>query len=202
MRMKTHRLLVAIAAAAPFFGAAAMDFCGNRAPDAVTIDGGDPGDQLRIEKDGRVFLKSQNPVSTVELSWKADLSDAEKSYRGDWERTYGTMSWGEIDANRPHPWYCLVKGADRTDGYGVEVQPAAFARWHVGRDSIRLVLDVKAGNRPVRLRGRELELCRIVSRRGKPGERPFIAGREFCRATYYDQQAVAKEHGVSLIVNG
>ena len=182
MRMKTHRLLVAIAAAAPFFGAAAMDFCGNRAPDAVTIDGGDPGDQLRIEKDGRIFLKSQNPVSTVELSWKADLSDAEKSYRGDWERTYGTMSWGEIDANRPHPWYCLVKGADRTDGYGVEVQPAAFARWHVGRDSIRLVLDVRAGNRPVRLRGRELELCRVVSRRGKPGERPFIAGREFCRA--------------------
>lgn len=29
-----------------------------------------------------------------------------------------------------------------------------------------------------------------------------VNGREFCRATYYDQQAVAREHGVSLIVNG
>ena len=29
-----------------------------------------------------------------------------------------------------------------------------------------------------------------------------VNGREFCRATYYDQQAVAKEHGVSLITNG
>lgn len=29
-----------------------------------------------------------------------------------------------------------------------------------------------------------------------------VNGREFCRATYYDQQAVAREHGVGLIVQG
>jgi ABC-type transporter Mla subunit MlaD len=29
-----------------------------------------------------------------------------------------------------------------------------------------------------------------------------VNGREFCRATYYDQQAVAKEHGVAMIVKG
>ena len=29
-----------------------------------------------------------------------------------------------------------------------------------------------------------------------------VNGREFCRAVFYDQQAVAKEHGISLITNG
>lgn len=29
-----------------------------------------------------------------------------------------------------------------------------------------------------------------------------VNGREFCRATYYDQQTVAREHGVTLITNG
>ena len=179
--MKTLKSLVAIVASAPFFNVAAMDFCGNRSPDSVTIDGNDAGRLVRVGNDGRVVLKSKDPVSTVELRWKTDLSDAEQSYRGDWERTYGLMPWGEINPRRPHPWYCLVTGDGRTDGYGVEVQPAAFARWHVGHDSIRLVLDVRAGSRPVRLRGRELELCRIVSRRGKPKEKPYAAGREFCR---------------------
>jgi len=174
-------LFFASAVAAGALSAPAFDFCGDRGPDAVTLDGKPAGAAVSIDAEGRVFLQTSSPASKVELLWNVDLSDVRKIYGGDWERTYGSSGWHNPSVRRPLPWYCLVNGADRTDGYGVEVQPAAFAAWYAGTDSLRLVLDVRAGRRPVRLGGRKLEVCRIVARKGRAGESAFEAGRAFCR---------------------
>ena len=61
------------------------------------------------------------------------------------------------------------------------VQPNAFGSWKVSPERILLSLDVRAGSRPVELKGRTLNVCTLVSRRGSENETPFKAGQEFCR---------------------
>ena len=147
----------------------------------IYVDGRKGSPEAAILPDGTVTLQSTGAVSKIELVWKCDLSWVEKTFAGDWERCYGFAGWRKMDPAYPAPWYCLVTGGGRTDGYGVMVQPAAFATWKLSPGSARLVLDVRAGRKPVRLGGRRLELCRVVSRRGVEGEGPFEAGRAFCK---------------------
>ena len=75
----------------------------------------------------------------------------------------------------------MASDGRRADGYGVKVQPNSLPCWTAAPDSLSLLLDVRAGSRPVRLGGRTLRAVELVSRRGLPGERPFAAAREFCR---------------------
>ena len=79
------------------------------------------------------------------------------------------------------PWYFLCKDGDRTDGYGVMVQPNAFASWRTDGRSLTLVLDLRAGGLPVELKGRRLKAVTLVSRKGLPRESAFAAGQAFCR---------------------
>ena len=104
-----------------------------------------------------------------------------------WERTYGDSAWRRVDAPKAPrggamAWYVLATDGTRTDGYGVKVQPNAFACWRAFPDRLTLRLDVRAGASPVELGDRALALCTLVSRKGAEGERPFAAGRAFCRA--------------------
>ena len=161
--------------------AAEMSFVASIGAAEISVDGRKGSGEAALLADGTVFLQSTGLVSKVELSWKCDLSGATKMFGGDWERCYGTAGWSGVDPRRPAPWYCLATDGTRTDGYGVMVQPAAFAAWWLSRDSVKLVLDVRAGRRPVRLGGRKVELCRIVARKGIPGESQFEAGRALCR---------------------
>ena len=147
----------------------------------IYVDGRKGSPEVAILPDGTVTLQSTGAVSKIELVWKCDLSWVEKTFAGDWERCHGFAEWRKMDPAYPAPWYCLATGGGRTDGYGVAVQPAAFATWKLSPTSVRLILDVRAGRKPVRLGGRRLELCRVVSRRGVEGERPFEAGRAFCK---------------------
>jgi alpha-galactosidase len=147
----------------------------------ITVDGKSGTGEAKIFSDGTVTLQSTGLVSKVELVWKCDLSWVEKTFGGDWERCYGIAGWRKLNPKYPCPWYCLATGSGRTDGFGVEVQPAAFATWKLSTDSVRLILDVRAGRKPVRLGGRKLELCRVVTRKGIKGETPFAAGRALCK---------------------
>ena len=167
------------------FTTLAMDFAHVLKPDGIQLDGEPAGNRVSIRDDGSVFLHGGN-ASWVKLSWESSFGGAARTLGGMWERTYGDSGWTALSAtNRVRggtmPWYFLVTDGTRTDGYGVRVQPNAFASWKAFPDRLELTLDVRAGVDPVELGSRTLELCRLVSRKGSVGERAFAAGRAFCR---------------------
>ena len=164
----------------------AMDFIDLTAPDAVKVDGQPAGARVALAGDGTLTLNG-GTASCVELVWRGRLGVETKVLGGMWERTYGDSAWRRVDAPKAPrggamAWYVLATDGTRTDGYGVKVQPNAFACWRAFPDRLTLRLDVRAGASPVELGDRALALCTLVSRKGAEGERPFAAGRAFCRA--------------------
>ena len=169
--------------------ACAAGFVDLHNPSAIEVDGrpAKPG-VVTLSADGTIRIASAEPISKVTLEWKADYDGDMKLYGDVWERTYGASGWHRLDGKfrkRPldgwAPWYFLISDGKRTDGYGVAVQPGAFASWLVTTNRILLALDVRSGSHPVRLGSRTLEACRLVSRRGADGEREFLAAREFAK---------------------
>ena len=164
----------------------AMDFIPLSAPAEIRVDGRPAGSRVTLTSDGTLTLHG-GTASTVTLAWRGALGAATRVLGGMWERTYGDSAWRRIDApdaprGGTHAWYVLATDGTRTDGYGVKVQPNAFACWRARPDGLELSLDVRAGSEPVELGDRALALCTLVARRGAPGESPFAAGRAFCRA--------------------
>lgn len=165
--------------------AQAMDFIPLSAPAEVRVDGQPAGSRVTRAADGTLTLHG-GTASTVTLAWRGALGAATRVLGGMWERTYGDSAWRRIDAaDAPRggtmAWYLLATDGARTDGYGVKVQPCAFACWRARPDGLELTLDVRAGSRPVELGDRALALCTLVARKGTPGEPAFAAGRAFCR---------------------
>ena len=166
----------------------AMEFADLRKPTQVTVDGESAGNLVSVGEDGLVRIRGAKPFSWVKLQWRVELGAGTKVLGGEFERTYGDSGWrvlcssGDVPPRGgAMPWYFLATDGRRTDGYGIEVQPNVLAAWHAAADRMELVLDCRAGSRPVRLNGRTLEACRLVSRRGEAGESAFVAGRAFCR---------------------
>lgn len=184
--MKVFAVLAAILAGAPV--ARAMDFADLSKPVAIDVDGRPAAGEVMLAEDGAVRIRSVKPLSRVKLAWKVALGTGVKVHGSEFERTYGDNAWhvlGDPQDVPPRggamPWYVLATDGARTDGYGVMVQPNVLAAWHAAPDGLELVLDCRAGSRPVKLGGRTLEACRLVSRRGRNGESAFAAGRAFCR---------------------
>ena len=182
-------LVVLIAAFAVGRGLAAeFGFADLTRPATVTVDGRPAGESVAVAADGTVRIRESRPFSWVRLVWPLGLPSDAKVYGSVFERTYGDCGWRLVTADESSlpnkgamAWYVLVSDGKRTDGYGLAVQPNVFAAWHVLPGRLELVLDCRAGSRPVKLGGRTLEACRLVSRKGTEGERAFVAGREFCR---------------------
>ena len=182
--MKAKTLIMAAAA----FAAgtlAAMDFLALGKPAEIRVDGQPAGNRVTLAADGTLTLHG-GTASRVTLAWTGDLGAKTKVFGGMWERTYGDSEWRRVGApgaprDGTMPWYFLATDGDRTDGYGVMVQPGAFACWRAFPGRVELALDVRAGSEPVELGDRALALCTLVSRKGKADETPFAAGRAFCR---------------------
>ena len=141
------------------------------------------GVTVMLATNGQISVVAPStPLLWVELRWPADWPDGARVLCDAWERAYGELGWRAVtETPLFSPWYFLVTSAERTDGYGVEVQPNALAGWRLERDALALRLDVSAGGEPVELGSRTLDAVRIVCRRGERGERAFAAGRAFCR---------------------
>ena len=170
------------AAGMPFAVVAAGDGFTNRLSlaDAKWTDG---NVSVSINGDGCVSVSSPGKrLCSVTLSWKREWPRGAQFLNDAWERSYGELEWqafsgGEIVS----PWYFLAAADGKTCGIGVETQPSAMACWKVGTDGFSLVLDVRAGGRPVRLGGRVLRACRVVRAESTPGESAWQFGRRFCR---------------------
>ena len=163
----------------------AMDFIPLNRPKSVLVDGRPGKDRLEYQADGTLILKG-GTASCVQLAWECEFKTRTRVLGGMWERTYGDSAWRRIEStNVPRDgfmaWYVLVSDDSRTDGYGIKVQPNAFASWRVYPNRLELFLDVRAGTHPVELGTRSLALCTLVSRQGHDRESAFAAGRAFCR---------------------
>jgi alpha-galactosidase len=122
------------------------------------------------------------PVKYLRLRWNGAPPVSGWKYLGDaWERAYGDLEWRPLDGERVMPWYFLMSDGARTHGYGVLTGPAAMCAWQVDSAGVTLTADVRNGGRGVLLEGRSLDVCTVVSRRGKAGETPFRAATEFGR---------------------
>ena len=163
-------------------------------PDAVLVDGvADAAERVKlspcrcVKREVSVYVSGEKPVSRVELVWNAVFPKDTLFYCGAWERTYTNAGWYKMgDKSAPtkgwKPWYFMISNGKRTDGYGLMVQPNVFGAWKVEPNRIVLSLDLRAGTKPLRLKGgRVLKACKLVSRRGTDGETPFAAAREFCK---------------------
>ena len=149
------------------------------AVDGVTSE--KSGAQVTVEADGRVKVSAERPISTVTLKWNVGLSASTRVLGDAWERTYGDAYWRPIGIRREMPWYFLSESGGVCEGWGVETQPNALACWRAATNGVELVLDVRAGGRPVELKGRTLDAVRIVRAKSRPGESTWDFGRRFCR---------------------
>ncbi len=195
MKMKTILVAAAAAGMAALSDGAEMPSFDLLKPDAILVDGAaDSAKRVKLSpcrcmrREVFVEVSGESPISKVELVWNVAFPKDAKIYGGEWERTYGDAGWYRMDDKAaPHkgwkPWYFLVNDGSRTDGYGLVVQPNAFGAWKVEPGRVTLSLDVRAGSRPLEMKGRQwgLTACSLVGRRGKEGETPFAAAREFCR---------------------
>jgi alpha-galactosidase len=120
-------------------------------------------------------------VKSMTIRWTVSMP-ADWKYLGDaWERGYGDLEWKELDALRVMPWYFLVSDGKTTHGYGVKTGSGALCYWTVDANGITLHADVRCGGMGVKLGGRTLNVCTVVSRQGETDESPIVAARAFCQ---------------------
>ena len=184
MKNNTRFIVLCLVGLAAWF-VQAMTFVDLVHPDEVLLDDR-PSDRVAVAADGTVTLAG-GEASFIRLKWKTAFPKQTKVYGSQWERTYGQNAWfGINDRKKPYGgalnWYLLLTDGTRTDGYGVKVQPNAFASWRVSGNQLELLLDVRAGARPVKLGSRTLAAVQLVSRKGTGNENAFAAARAFCRA--------------------
>jgi alpha-galactosidase len=129
-----------------------------------------------------VTVTSTGAVSFVRLKMGETLAPEAKVLNDVWERSYGDLQWQTLGEKTIYsPWYFLAEKDGKVQGFGVETGPGAMCCWEVSAKGVTLVLDVRAGGRPVRLNGRTLKACKIVRAESMDGETPWQFGRRFCR---------------------
>jgi alpha-galactosidase len=137
---------------------------------------------ISIGRQLKVNLKAPSQaVKSLRVRWNEHLP-ADWKYLGDaWERAYADLEWKPLDGQRVMPWYFMASDGGMTHGYGVMTGPGALCYWTADENGITLHADVRCGGNGVELGKRTLEVCTVVSRRGRLGETPFAATKAFCR---------------------
>ncbi len=136
---------------------------------------------LDDEEGTSVYLVAQTTaVKSITLKWTGEFSENGQVLGDAIERAYGNLEWKGFDGNRVLPWYALVNKGKQTACYGVKVRPNAFCSWKIDGTSVTLILDVTSGSHGVNLKGRKVELCKIISAY-YDGITPFEAGVECCK---------------------
>lgn len=138
---------------------------------------------LRFEKcEGlRIFLEASGcAVTFVTLRWRERTEGPVRVLGDAWERLYGEGEWRGIVPERVMPWYMLVASENAVQGIGVKVRPNAFCHWKLDRSGVTLSIDACAASEGVRLEGRSLFLCEVVTGVYE-GIGAFAASKRFCK---------------------
>ena len=143
------------------------------------LDWNGAGVHLTLSEQGKVSLiESIDPIFQIEIGWGHGVPEGCRVLGDDWERSYGTLHWGEYDYNRLMPWYFAYAKGDETTCWGVMTGCHALASWRAGVEMTRLVLDVRSGNRPLLLTNRVLDLVTVVRHSGVG---PFATLKDFLK---------------------
>ena len=168
-------------------------------PDVVEILSGDKYISLQssdkqkwIYKDVIVELKKLNDrievyvqsptmaLKEVRLSWKYATTNTSAILGDAWERTYGDISWGKIDASKKLPWYCVAHDDNNTICFGVKTGCNTICSWQIANDKLQLTLDTRTGGNGVQLHSRTLHAADIVTTQNEGNENVFATVRRFC----------------------
>lgn len=135
---------------------------------------------LRIYDDGTVTLMAnETELSFVRLYIENSYFKNAKILGDEFERAYGNMEWSGIDDSKSYPWYFMAYETGVTYCFGVETLPNSLCSWRCSDHEIILDIDVRNGSNPISLKGRMLELCRIVTLNSH--ESPFNTAAKFCK---------------------
>ncbi len=145
------------------------------------------GVRLRVAPEGarlRLSLSAAKDVGvrTVCLNWAWKLPSQARLLADHWERGYGDLGWFPFDPERLLPWYTAVASPAGTWGIGVQTGAAAFCRWEVEPQRLRLVCDLRAGPDAVEVGDREIQVATVVQTDCPPEARPFQVVRALCQA--------------------
>ena len=115
----------------------------------------------------------------IELVWQSSLPQNAKLLGDAWERGYGELGWRSLPEAGEMPWYFLAYADGKTVAFGVKTQPNALCWWTADGETVTLHADISCGADPVRLNGRSLRVCEVVT--AEYDCEPFEAAQHFCR---------------------
>ncbi|MBS1728009.1 MAG: hypothetical protein JST51_14925 [Armatimonadetes bacterium] len=120
------------------------------------------GVRITTNDQGTIALDaSDDPIYQIEATYNHGIPEGAMVMGDDWERSYGTLHWGEYDYSRVLPWYFAAHHDHQTTCWGVNTGCRALAYWRAGVEMVRLILDVRSGCRPLLLTGRSIELATV-----------------------------------------
>ena len=130
--------------------------------------------------DGTVRIRSTNAVEFASASFSLPVEAGWRVVSRDGEGLKGETSWRRVGDGVTVPWYVLIGDGVQTYGFGVKVRPRAMCAWRVSPGKVELLLDLRAGGRPLDLGGRVIEACEVVRCESRPGESAYSTGRRLC----------------------
>src|SRR3954452_15220799 len=139
--------------------------------------------KLKNAKDAvAVFVHSPTlALKKVQLSWKIPAIKNGIVLGDAWERTYGDVSWQQINVTKKLPWYCIEHSDNNTICFGVKTSCGAICYWRVAANNLDLNLDTRTGGNGVQLGGRMLNAAEIVTMKNEDNENVFATVRRFCK---------------------
>lgn len=105
------------------------------------------------------------PVLAVAVRWNTGFAHGTRVMGDAWERGYGDLGWYCIQPERLLSWYVVIDEGASLSALGVRTQASAMVSWKLDACGITLIADTSVGSQGVRLQGRPLSLCTVVTRR-------------------------------------
>ena len=120
-------------------------------------------------------------LKEIQLSWKIPAIKNALVVGDAWERTYGDISWQNINPSKKLPWYCVEHDENNTVCFGVKTGCSTICYWRVADNNLQLNLDTRTGGSGVRLGDRTLNAAEIVTTKNQGNENAFATIRRFCK---------------------
>ncbi len=139
--------------------------------------------KLKNTKDAvAVFVHSPTlALQEVQMLWKIPAIKNAIVLGDAYERTYGDISWRQINATKKLPWYCVEHDENNTICFGVKTGCSAICYWRIADNNLQLNLDTRSGGSGVQLGGRMLNAVEIVTTKNEGNENAFTTLRRFCK---------------------
>ncbi len=116
------------------------------------------------EENGTVSVCARHtPIKMVRISFENSPVENCLVLGDAWERAYADLEWKKPGAAAKMPWYFFAYDGSTVLCFGVKTGPNALCFWQFDGIQSTLTLDLRSGTDPVRLEGRTLTACTVVT---------------------------------------